>query len=300
MTRIGGDRASGTPSRRAIPAGPHRVASALGTAALALALAGPASAGDDDGPDLTRPSNLPGLAAPITSSPAPAAASALNRRAVLAMPGLTSPSIRAAEAPPPALSLDGPLGMPTASPAARSGLAPLPDQGRSPRVLDDSPLDSGPILEPALPFEKPSRAPAATGPRSLDPLPGTPPPRPGPTAITAPPVRRNRFFGLLPAQPPPSARGSTRPGTVSAPGLAIASADPKADPAADSALRKRIEGQARVSVGDRAKSVEVKVAGKAATISARGVKFYQKRGVRKSLESLPAITGVRTTIEVND
>ena len=49
-----------------------------------------------------------------------------------------------------------------------------------------------------------------------------------------------------------------------------------------------------------ARSVEVRVVGKNATVQAHGVKFYQKRAVRKSLEGVPALSGLRSTIEVVD
>ena len=84
-----------------------------------------------------------------------------------------------------------------------------------------------------------------------------------------------------------------------APGRSVAGGSPD-DPAADSALKKRIEKQAREAVGDRARSLEVRVAGKDVSIQARGVRFYQKRAVRKSLESIPALSGLRSTIEVAD
>jgi hypothetical protein len=76
--------------------------------------------------------------------------------------------------------------------------------------------------------------------------------------------------------------------------------DIREDPGADSALKRRIEKQARDAVGDRARAIEVKVVGKNAVVEARGVRFYQKRGVRKSLEALPALSGLRSVIEVGD
>ena len=53
-------------------------------------------------------------------------------------------------------------------------------------------------------------------------------------------------------------------------------------------------------VGNRARSVVVKVDGKEASVRVSGVKFLQKRGLRKQLEALPALSGMRSTIEVDD
>ncbi len=304
MAPIGEDRAIRTQRGRATRPRWSRAAFALASPILALALAGSARAGDDEGPELTRP-DVPGSTAPaITSTPAKPAA-APPRRAVLALPGLTSAAARQAASAPPAAaseptagpSLDVPLEMPTASPDARANLAPLPGQAGRSRATELAPLDLDLLVD-----EKP-KGMRSSGNRSLDPLPENPPPRPTPAQVPNPgqPARRGRMFGLFPgaAATPPPARSVSRPGAASAPGIASA-AEPKADSAADSALRRRIESQARVAVGDRARSVEVRVLGKSAMIQARGVKFYQKRAVRKSLESLPAIAGVRTTIDVNE
>jgi hypothetical protein len=65
-------------------------------------------------------------------------------------------------------------------------------------------------------------------------------------------------------------------------------------------LKRRIEKQAREVVGDRARSIEVRVVGKVAVVQARGVKLFQKRNVRKSLEGIPSLSGLRSSIEVLD
>ena len=113
------------------------------------------------------------------------------------------------------------------------------------------------------------------------------------------PTRRPRLFGFLagPARSPSTAPPSSK--TVT-PGRSVAADDLQADPAAESALKRRIERQAREVVGNRARSVEVKLTGKEAVVQVSGVRFYQKRAVRKQLESIPAISGLRTTISVLD
>ena len=68
----------------------------------------------------------------------------------------------------------------------------------------------------------------------------------------------------------------------------------------ESTLKRRIERQAREVVGSRGRSVEVEVEGKRAIVRVGGVKLFQKRGVRKQLEGIPALSGLRSTIVVDD
>ncbi len=299
MAPIGADDSTrGATARPRIGLPSIPLAHALG---LAAAFAGIAFAGDDDGPELTRPT--PPAAKPIISTPA-----AANRRAVLAMPGLTSAAARplatgaglaeAADLSSP--SLDRPIETPAAPFAPRPAPAFGPGGGSitvnepgslEPDGLPDASSKGDRLPEPAAPGESRRLDPLPDAPRSTRPI-----PKPGPP----PPARRGRLFGLGRAPAPP-ARGMAAEGSAAAAGPGFATAiDPRSDPAAESGLRRRIEAQARESVGDRAKDVEVRVVGKSALIQARGVKFYQKRGVRKSLEGLPAIAGMKTTIEVND
>jgi hypothetical protein len=214
---------------------------------------------------------------------------------VLAIPGLTTPTARPSapvEAPKPALepgpgelSLDAPIEMrplPEASPI-RPG--PSVPPANRPLLLESTPIDranqiGGATTRPKPPAIKPST-----------------PPQPAQA-----PARRSRLFGFLagpaptPARPPSPSPAASR---TTAPGRPVAAA-PVEDPAADSALKRRIERQAREVVGTRARSVEVKLDGKEAAVVVSGVKFYQKRAVRKQLEGIPALSGLRSTIEVVD
>ena len=291
----------------------------------------PAWAGDDDGPELSPPLDAPTSAGPPrvvapTRSPivsSPVKPSTLVRpSAVLAIPGLSGTggiSARSALAALPdaavtansekggasasssGLSLDGPLEMPS--------IPRGPDLGRPNPTGDPSrPLGSelvpipDPIMgdrgEPAPLLGPGSRRSAATLPSASR--------RIEPTVPSSPP-RRGRFFGLFaaPVVVPPTALNS-RPASASPTAIGLgrdsrlAPEDPKAEAAAEVALKRRIEKQARDSVGDRARSIEVHVDRKTASVRAVGVKFYQKRTVRKALESLPALTGMRSTIEVSD
>ena len=145
--------------------------------------------------------------------------------------------------------------------------------------LDPLPDDSS-RRSPSLPTSSPRIEPTPRSSSSSE---------PNPQRST----RRGRFFGLFPAPVViPPALSATRTNSTSSP------KSPEA--AAEAALQARIEKQARLAVGERVRSIEVQVEQKRAIVQARGVKFYQKRAVRKSLESLPALAGLRSTIEVLD
>jgi hypothetical protein len=76
--------------------------------------------------------------------------------------------------------------------------------------------------------------------------------------------------------------------------------DAHADPASDAAAKRRIERQIRELLGDRLRSVEVRVTGRNVLVVAKPSRFWQKRGVRRTLENLPALDGYRARIDVAD
>ena len=290
-----------------------RQAGAVVVLLLCLAARSPAGNGfgDGDEPELSPPSEMPLIskpAAPVTIPPRPARP-ARGGRAVLALPGITTPSNRpsaatepdkpALESPSGGLSLDAPIEM-----------RPLPDPTRSrpnnlagrstappPLVLESSPIDESGPLGGSASRANPSTKRTTASPRAAaQPVP--------------PPSRRPRLFGLMPgaarapaseSTPSPPPAPSTGPPAAKAPMPGRSMVDDfRDDPAVDSALKGRIERQARQVVGDRARSIEVRVVGKDAVVQAHGVKFYQKRGVRKSLEGIPALSGLRSSIAVLD
>jgi hypothetical protein len=63
-------------------------------------------------------------------------------------------------------------------------------------------------------------------------------------------------------------------------------------------VKRRIEHQIRETLGDRVRSVEVRVTGRNVLIVAQPSRFWLRRTVRRSLESLPALQGYRTRIEL--
>ena len=255
----------------------------LGFAGLSAAQSPPAS----DGPDLAPPTNMPAPPASVPTPEVPPVAPA-SRRAVMAVPGLMgTPASRATVTPsplPPVFdspggpTLDGPLEMPSSPNPARPRAGIVSRPGASAPV----PFDELPMVE--------SPEPKAIGSAKRTSNPSTIPKEASPAS-----PRRGRFFGLLPGQPsPPGSNLRAQPAARPVP------EEFKTEPTADSALKARIEKQARTAIGDRARSIEVRVEGRTATVQARGVRIFQKRAVRKSLEALPALSGLRSTIDVLD
>jgi hypothetical protein len=66
------------------------------------------------------------------------------------------------------------------------------------------------------------------------------------------------------------------------------------------APRRRIERQIREVLGSKLRSYDVRVVGREVTVHARSSRFWQRRAVRNALESLPALSGYRTSILVDE
>jgi hypothetical protein len=77
-------------------------------------------------------------------------------------------------------------------------------------------------------------------------------------------------------------------------------AEPQSDSASDAAIKKRIEKQVQLVVGDRVRSVEIRLSGRMVVIRAQAARFWQRRGVRRSLESMPLPAGYRARVEMID
>jgi hypothetical protein len=71
------------------------------------------------------------------------------------------------------------------------------------------------------------------------------------------------------------------------------------DPAADTAIKQRIERRIRTVYGDQLRALDVRVAGRDVTINAKVLRFWQRRSMRRSLESLPLLAGYKSTIHVD-
>jgi len=261
-----------------------------GALAIGIGLGGIARSGDDL-PPLDAPVALPPAvdvapALPTPTGPVvvPPARPAASPGAVLALPGVTPPraTVRSATPADDMPALDAPAGM--SAPASRPA-SPRPAAGVGagrPIVLESVPADEFDI-------------------RSLEPAPkiGTKPRQNDAIADESPPVAPGRRPNLL-------GRGGSRPGPA---GIVrprsgrlenSVRVEPKTDPAADAELERKIERQAGLAVGKHARAVEVRVVGRAVYLRASGVRFLQRRGVRRSLESLPGLSGYRPIIDLAD
>jgi hypothetical protein len=76
--------------------------------------------------------------------------------------------------------------------------------------------------------------------------------------------------------------------------------EPRSDPAAEAAIRSRVQKQIEQSLGDRVRSVEVRVSGRNVSIRAQAARFWQRRGIRRSLETLSMPSGYRARVEMVD
>jgi hypothetical protein len=76
--------------------------------------------------------------------------------------------------------------------------------------------------------------------------------------------------------------------------------EPRSDPASEAAIKRRLEKQIQQGLGDQVRSVEVRVAGRSVVLRAQASRFWQKRRVRRALESLDLPTGYRSRVEMLD
>ena len=76
--------------------------------------------------------------------------------------------------------------------------------------------------------------------------------------------------------------------------------EPRSDPAADAVVKRRVEKQIQQSLGDRVRSVEVRVSGRNSSSCAQAARFWQRRNLRRSLESLAPPAGYKVRVEIAD
>lgn len=267
----------------------RRRTATIGSVGLMVAACAFTAGGEDDLPPLSAPIDVTIPAETPEPAPPPRTKSAAeSRRPVLMVPGL----------PRPRSGVVAPVSKPAAEPA---------DAGELPKLetIDDElpPLD-GPVDATAEPVESQEALPG------LDLSDGAPPPlnlepesadeestllkaspkknaRPKPPQQLAP---RRRLFGLL---PPLRRRNESRP----AAGSKI-EFDPRSDPAADAALKRRVERLIRDSAGPHVRSAEVSVVDRSIVIRARADRFYNRRAVKRQLESLPGLAGYDTRVDI--
>ena len=157
-------------------------------------------------------------------------------------------------------------------------LGPHRQERRLPRIVSPPTGSRFPSRSSRFPTMSPNRAPAA--PRAqVRPPPVTPDevlrglsaPPPGTTGSNASrtsPALLGRFRGPLNSTEGRSGSGSS------------ITVEPRSDPAAEAAIRSRVQKQIQQAVGDRVRSVEVRVSGRNVLIRAQAARFWQRRGVQ--------------------
>ncbi len=271
---------------------------------------------------------------PAPKAPAPARATipapTPESRPVLAIPGLTMPSTRSPIASYPPSAAPSPTSVPLAAPID-SGPAryttpysssPVTDRAPSfgrgsmnsapaarslasgnsgtvnSGVRDSIPLgiepiaDDPPANQPAT--NRPNASPATSG--SRPPIRSTPGPLTNDYTGGSALIRRNlgRVRSYLTQTPENS--GPPRPDGLIGPKFAAKLAEPEPD----AVVKKRVEKQLRETLGDRVKSLEVRVSGRNVLVAAKPAWFWQRRGVKRSIESLPALEGYRVRVDLDD
>jgi hypothetical protein len=116
-------------------------------------------------------------------------------------------------------------------------------------------------------------------------------PKPAPRRV---PSLLGRLFG-----PPPPSASPERPGRGGT-SRKDARPDQESEPGAELLAKRRIERQIRETLGDRVRDLEVRITGRNAVIVAQPSRFWLRRSVRRSLETLPALEGYRARIEIKD
>jgi hypothetical protein len=280
-------------------------------------------------PTLARPEGRPMLAIPGVTAPA-------SRRTANDRPLLSGPRPPGQSPIPPTLdALPLPLDIPAyrSTSGSRSSGFPL-SEGSAPPPLDALPPRSGlsasrgpsrgvgsarPRATPAVPAgetipltiepldeerSKGANVPGGAGPSRTsnarasgaanpsrtplddEPIDPRPAPRRGPGVL-------GRLFGLQPPPPPRERPRTDEP-------KAKRDSDPESGPDPDVVARRRIERQIRATLGDKVRSFEVQITGRNVVVSAQPSRFWLRRSVRRSLETLPALQGYRTRIEISD
>lgn len=252
-----------------------------------------------EGPASDAPGDLPPVveAAPAAAATTPRPA-APESRPVLVVPGVTTPGnsrtrprpvpplVDSSVVPPAAPALVGPNNTPAQpSPRVRSTIPQPAPTARSSRSLSLETVPAEDLPEATIgprpsTSTTPGRSPTRT--QGLTEQPRTPQPRQG---------LLSRF---LPA-PVTGPRSAVEPRSRSA-----VTVEPRSDPAADAALKRRIERQIGDSIGPRVQFYEVRVVDRDVTIRARAARFWQRRSVRHALEGLPGLSGYRARVEMVD
>ncbi len=257
---------------------------------------------------------------PAQSQPSRTSTGPSQIRPLLIIPGVTAPPQPGAVRPktdlPNTASPPAVIGPANGDPRASMTGAPEagspfqlrvggPSQGQpAPGAGPQPPITLEPIEDEPEGRPRNSLLPDARSDRGMPgPGPSTPS-RPADRSATTnqplwrPPGVLGRLFGLPPQPAPRSAPSGDQARRRSEPH--DATIDAQADAASDAKTKRRIEKQIYEALGDRLRSVEVRVTGRNVLIVARPNRFWQKRGIRRTLEALPTLDGYRARIDVAD
>jgi hypothetical protein len=292
-----------------------------------VVLFGTGAAFAQDPPPLEGPASEP--SPPKASSPPPPPAGATQTPAttngtsapgasqphsMLVIPGVTAPTPRTGGATrpkiaQPARSSDSgspASAAPSVSAAGPSSLgSPFRSEAVTPAETKPEPSLLGPIPLTLEPLDDDSgsdqKKPAITSPRTT---PGQPRTSTRaresdnvPVETQPAPRRLPGFLGRLLGQPPASA-GRDLSNKSEATGVGASKSKSAPDP--DTVAKRRIEQQIRATLGDKVQGVQVRVSGRNVLIVAKPTRFWQKRGVYRALETLPALAGFRARIDLDN
>jgi hypothetical protein len=256
-----------------------------------------------DPPALVPPAAEPAAARPALTDSSREAKASQDHRPLLVIPGVTAPVPRkpkglsgrpkaasGEDLPSPALT---PPRDPRATAPSRRTAIPA-ERTVPPRVV--IPLTLEPIPEDSPPGSDPDRGPSPESgkPRDARPRESPRPPggtRPGPRSPSRGAGSGSRMGRLL------GPVGSKEDSSGSESSISV---EPRSDPAIDAAVKRRVEKQIQQTLGDRVRSVEVHVSGKTIVMHAQAARFWQRRSVRRSLETLTLPSGYRARVEQVD
>jgi hypothetical protein len=230
---------------------------------------------------------------------------------MLVIPGVTAPAHRPGSTGRPKAALP--------SSPANSTSATANDSGR----LPPSPPVLGSPFRPTVPTSGtpvPEGSSPSSIPLTIEPLEDDPPRNQAATGSARPRIGSDRPSGANAADESDQSRARTKPAPWRLPGVlgrimsqssatsprgssagaANGGGKTRTEPETDAEVKRRIEREIRTSAGDRLQSVEVRVTGKNVLIVARPARFWQKRGLRRTLESLTSTKGYRARIDVDD
>jgi hypothetical protein len=244
----------------------------------------------------------PPLIPPVDSTGEPPSASKADRPiatpypggSMLVIPGVNSPAAGRPRRATPA----GPESTDSEAPPLDTGPELIGPAGPGPRI---TPSNDVPPPRPArarnpLPRDVVSSTPSRGALTAREDAPGRDARgarEATPKAATPPAARRpTGWFGRFVPIPPAGGRDDA--------GRSAIRVEPSTDPAAEAALKRRIERQIRESLGDRVSDVDVRIVGRKVAIRARGTRFWQRRTVRRTLESLPGLAGYQASVELLD